>query len=272
MPIEQSRPLRIGAVGYLNSKPLLEGLPVLLPAAEIVLDYPSRLAEGLSSGELDVALIPSVECFQHPEYRVISDACVAAHGPVLSVKLYSRVPVGEIRRLALDEGSLTSAVLVRVILSERHGVEPEIETLPLGRDLGESDADAVLLIGDRAMHPPEESFVETWDLGEEWRQWTGLPFVFALWVSRGDSRTEGLDEAFSQARDRGVERLAEIAEREAKQLGIDAQTAYDYLRNNLHFQLGSAERSGLNLFRELAGKLDHADLGADRACHDISPA
>jgi chorismate dehydratase len=95
------RTVRIGAVSYLNSKPLIEGLDKLAPEAELILDYPSRLADELSARRLDVALIPSVECFLHPDYEVVSDACVATHGPVLSVKLFSRVPLGEIRRLQL---------------------------------------------------------------------------------------------------------------------------------------------------------------------------
>ena len=95
--------MQIGAVSYLNSRPLIEGLEGLLPSANLVLDYPSRLADALSNGQLDVALIPSIEYFRRPGYEVISDACVAARGEVLSVKLYCRVHPGQIRTLALDE-------------------------------------------------------------------------------------------------------------------------------------------------------------------------
>ena len=97
--------VRIGAVNYLNSKPLIEGLLELLPEAELTLDYPSRLADDLEAGRLDVALVPSIEVLRHPNYEVVSDACVATRGPVMSVKLYSRVPFGLIRTLALDAGS-----------------------------------------------------------------------------------------------------------------------------------------------------------------------
>src|SRR5712672_3069106 len=108
-----SRPkhLRIGAVNYLNSKPLIEGLAELEPAAEVVLDFPSRLADRLTAGTLDVALVPSIACLLEPDYEVISDACVASHGPVLSVKLYFRTSPRAVRRLALDAGSRTSATL-----------------------------------------------------------------------------------------------------------------------------------------------------------------
>src|SRR5436305_10366741 len=115
---------RIGAVNYLNSKPLVEGLSELLPGTEIHLDYPSHLADDLTQGRLDVALIPSIEYFRGHDYQIVSDACVAAHGSVLSVKLYSRVPWSEVRTLALDEGSRTSATLARILLAERYGVFP----------------------------------------------------------------------------------------------------------------------------------------------------
>ncbi len=107
--------LRIGGVSYLNSKPLLEDLATLAPGADVLLDYPSRLADDLTAGRLDVALIPSVEYFRGRGYEIVSDACVAARGPVLSVKLYARKPWGAIRSLALDQGSRTSATPSRRI-------------------------------------------------------------------------------------------------------------------------------------------------------------
>lgn len=244
--------VRIGAVRYLNSKPLIEGLSELAPRAQLVLDLPSRLADNLALGNLDVALIPSVEAFADPDYEIVSDACVATRGPVLSVKLYSRVPPGEIQRLALDEGSRTSAALVRIILAERFGVTPQVEALPMGCSVDQANADAVLLIGDRAMHPPDETFHTVWDLGQYWSEWTGLPFVFAMWVTRTGVDLGGVEASLSQARDRGLDQLSRIAAREAPELGISHQRAADYLKHNLHFRLGSAERNGLRLFHHLA--------------------
>jgi chorismate dehydratase len=287
--------LRIGAVSYLNSKPLVEGLNELLPRTEIRLDFPSRLADQLGSGRLDVALIPSIEYFRGDRYEVISDACVAAHGPVLSVKLYSRVPWGDVKTLALDEGSRTSATLARILLAERHGVLPKLEPLPLNHRTEDATADAILLIGDRAILPPEEAFRETWDLGEEWFAWTGLPFVFAMWVASDPLRIPRVDgrfpagrgrgltdpgfetppawtrspaddldfvrQALSQSRDRGVLRLDDIARREAPLLGLSLPTTIRYLSENLQYHLGNAERCGLKLFYELAAGLDLAPTG-----------
>jgi chorismate dehydratase len=266
-------PVRIGAVNYLNSKPLIEGLPDLAPNAELVLDYPSRLADELADGLLDVALVPSVEVLRHPDYDVVSDACVATRGPVLSVKLYSRVPIGRIRTLALDEGSRTSAVLTRIMLSERFGVEPELQPLALGQSTSDSSADAILLIGDRAIQsPPREQFAATWDLGEQWLEWTGLPFVFAMWAAREDADLAGLDEALCRARDVGIENLEAIARREAPLLGISEHTAVRYLTRNLHFRLGSAERRGLKLFHDLAVKLELTPKGVDLVFRNCTPA
>src|SRR3954471_5186769 len=113
--------IRIGAVSYLNTKPLVYGLAERLPQADVVYDFPSRLADRLAAGDLDVALIPSVEFFQDPSYSIVSDACIGCRGPVWSVKLFSRVPPPQIRTLALDEGSRTSVALVRILLKERFG-------------------------------------------------------------------------------------------------------------------------------------------------------
>ncbi len=176
--------IRVGAVNYLNTKPLVYDLARFAPQAELVFDYPSRLADNLAAGRLDVALIPSIEFFHDPSYTIVSDACIGCRGPVLSVKLFSRGPIENIRTLALDEGSRTSVALTRILLQERYGVAPKLEGLPVGSTLSDTTADAVLLIGDRAMHSPAGQFEVVWDLGDEWCRWAELPFVFAMWVAR----------------------------------------------------------------------------------------
>src|SRR4051812_5791352 len=115
-----NRRLRIGAVEYLNTKPLIHDLERLAPQADLVLDLPSRLADQLAAGELDVGLIPVVEVFRGPGYSVLPDIAIGSAGPVLSVTVFSRVPWKQIRTLALDEGSRTSAALVEVLLRKRY--------------------------------------------------------------------------------------------------------------------------------------------------------
>src|SRR5262249_15368054 len=145
------RPIRIGAVNYLNTKPLICDLDVLAPEAELVLDLPSVLADRLADGSLDVALIPVIAYFRSGAYTVVPDIAIATRGPVLSVTLCSRKPWPEIRRVALDVGSRTSAALTQVLLRHRYQVQAEVTPLAMDRAAEDADADAVLLIGDRAM-------------------------------------------------------------------------------------------------------------------------
>src|SRR5947207_397869 len=136
--------MRIGAVNYLNSKPLVYGLEMLAPQVRLSYDLPSRLADSLAAGRLDVALIPSIEFFRTPGSTIVSDACVACRGPVLSVKLHFRVPPAYVRRVALDEGSRTSAALTRILLAEMYGIQPKWEPLPIGCGVETTAADEVL--------------------------------------------------------------------------------------------------------------------------------
>ncbi len=247
--------LRIGAVSYLNSRPLIFQLSQVAPHAQLILDLPSRLADQLEAGRLDVALIPSIEYLRHPEYTIVYDACIACRGPVLSVKLLSRVAIGSIRSMALDEGSRTSIALARILLDERFGIRPELESLPIGGRLEDISADAVLLIGDRAISPPAAGFVDQWDLGQHWWQWSGLPFVFALWAARPGVDIERVGQTLATARDRGLTQLKEIAHDGAADVGLTTDACQSYLCNNLHFFFGPEEQEGLRLFHNRATAL-----------------
>jgi chorismate dehydratase len=263
--------MRIGAVNYLNSKPLVYGLDSLAPQVRVTYDLPSRLADSLVAERLDVALVPSVEFFRTPASTIVSDACVACRGPVLSVKLHLRVPPADVRRVALDEGSRTSAALTRILLAEMHGIQPQWEPLPIGCGVETTNADAVLLIGDRAIAngSPSEKFVEVWDLGERWCDWTGLPFVFAMWIARAGVDVGELAGLLGSARDNGVQRLTEIAEREGPLVGVSHELAITYFRDNLHFVLGNEERAGLRKFYTLCVK--HGLAPADGEARLASP-
>ena len=248
--------LRLGAVSYLNTKPLIRGLPERLgDRGRLSLDLPSRLADKLANGTLDVALIPSVEYFRGDDYEVVSDAAIGCRGPVWSVRLLSRVPVQDIQRLALDEGSRTSAAMVRVLLFEMYGIEPETIPLPIDQHPESIDADAVLLIGDRAMYPARGVYQEIWDLGDRWCRWTELPFVFAMWVARPGVDTAGLDEILQACRDEGLQQLESIAGEEAATHGLTKEDLHRYFAENLHFKLGPGERAGLQAFRSKAAQL-----------------
>ena len=235
-------------MNYLNSKPLVEGLAEAAPYLRVTYDLPSRLADALAEDRLDVALLPVFELFRQPDWQIVSDACVACRGPVWSVKLLFRVPPAEVRTLDLDEGSRTSAALAQVLLRRQFGLKPKLGTLPIGSGIKDSTADAVLLIGDRAMFEIREPCVEVWDLGERWWQWTGLPFVFAAWIARSSVDLSLVSPELSAARDRGLTQTDAIVDREAGRLGLEKSLAHDYLRNMLRFRLRKPERRGLAMF------------------------
>jgi chorismate dehydratase len=255
------QPVRVGAVNYLNTKPLICDLEQLAPQAELVLEVPSRLADLLADGQLDVALIPAIEYFRAGCYSIVPNIAIASRGPVLSVTLFSRVPWPKIRRVALDAGSRTSAALTQVLLAQRYGASAEVVSLPMEREAEDVDADAVLLIGDRAMRACLPGFAHAFDLGQEWFDWTGLPFVYAVWAVREGVELRGVDEALRQAKQRGLDRAGPIAHEEAPRLGLDAGFCRRYLSNILHFDLGPREQAGLHHYYMLACELGLARRG-----------
>jgi chorismate dehydratase len=270
-------PIRVGAVSYLNSKPLYYRLCEIAPKVRLTMDVPSRLAEQLAGGELDVALIPSVEYLRGAShhYEIIPGFAIAARGPVRSVKLFGRVPWEGVERLALDAGSRTSQVLARIWLDAVAGVRPRrIEELPLGVSALESTADAVLVIGDKAMRVPHEPFRDVVDLGEAWHSLTGLPFVFAFWVTRAGVDLQDLPEALEQSRALGLAQAASLARTHGRRLGLDVATCYDYLTRILSYDLGEPELAGLMRFAAMAAQLGLAPEGVSLVFHrgrDLAP-
>ena len=242
-------PLRVGAVNYLNTKPLIEDLGS--DRIELVLDYPSALADRMRRGELDVGLIPVVEYFRVDNYSFVPGIAIASNGPVLSVTLFSKVPWRELRSVALDVGSRTSAALTQLLLKIRHNHDVEYVPFPIDADAETVETDAVLLIGDRAMNACLPGFRFAYDLGEEWTNWTGLPFVFALWAVRPTIDIEPYIDDFEQAKRRGMENVGMIALREAQRLKLDPGYCRRYLSNIIRYDLGPREIAGMDLFREL---------------------
>ena len=254
----------IGAVQYLNTKPLVHGL-ASHNRIRLSYDLPSRLADRMAAKQLDVALIPSIELFRGAGYRVVSDACIGCRGPVMSVKLFFRTAPKRVLRLAVDEGSRTSAALAQILLAEQCGVRPEVEVLPIGAGLADTSADAVLLIGDRAIGSQAGSFQLVWDLGDEWCRWTQLPFVFAVWAARFDVETDAIEPLLAAARDSGKANLAAIAAAEATGHGLTVPQCLSYLRDNLHFDLGPKERESLAAFYAHAARLSLSPRGWDQS-------
>ena len=255
--------LRVGAVNYLNTRPLIERLTDFAPAVELSLALPSRLADQLAAGEIDIGLIPVAEYFRGTNYSYVSGIAITSRGPVLSVTLFSRVPWAEIRSVALDEGSRTSAALAQILLRKRYGVRPGVEPLPIGASAEAAPTDAVLLIGDRAMRACLPGHPFAYDLGQEWTDWTGLPMVYAVWAVRGGVALGETEGAFHRAKEYGLARAGVIAQREAAALGLDPGYCRRYLTNIIRYDLGPRELAGMARFRELAAELGLAPEGTD---------
>jgi chorismate dehydratase len=241
--------VRIGIVDYLNSWPLAWGFLSgrITGGFEPVYSSPARVAEKLAAGELDVGLIPSIELQRIPGLRVVPGLCVAATHEVRSVILVASRPIAEIRRVALDENSRTSAALVRIVLADGYGVEAETTTRAPAVDRMLAEADAALVIGDPALQVDRERY-EVLDLAAEWRRLTGQPFVFAVWAVRdgvaGDSVTPVLEASLGA----GLEEMHTIIDKAVTDLGLAPAVAERYLLRHLHYVLGADEMAGLEEF------------------------
>ena len=246
---------RLAASSYLNSAPVVHAFVEgsQRDRCRILPDpAPSACARLLASGEVDGALVPSIEYQRIPGLAVARGVCVAARHAVRSVLLVSRVPLARVRSVALDEQSRTSAALVRILLERFRGVRPSYEQA--APDLASMLAahDAALVIGDPAMTADTYGY-ETHDLATLWRAETGLPFVFALWAVRPERFSEARVD-FVAARDEGVAAIAQLAERFAPRLGIARAELVAYLTENIHYELDEESLVGLRLFYDLAAE------------------
>ncbi len=256
-----STTLRVGAVNYLNTKPLVERLTEFAPRIDLSFALPSRLADQLARGDIDVGLIPVVEHFRGAGYTFVPGIAIGSRGPVLSVTLFSRVPWADIRSVSLDEGSRTSAALTQILLRKRYGVRPRVEQLPIDAPADDLATDAVLLIGDRAMRACLPGYRYAYDLGQEWADWTGLPFVYALWAVRAGVELGDAEAAFMRSKEAGLVAAGAIAQREAPGLGLDPGYCRRYLTNIIHYDLGPRELAGMARFHDLAAELGLAPKG-----------
>ena len=239
--------LRFGCQNLINTLPILYAIPENDPSIEIVQDSPAALAKMLLASELDAAVIPSVEYLHNPEYVITSPICIASRGPVMSVKLYSRKPFKKIETLALDAQSMTSARLVRIILAERFGIAPHSTVTGLVKDLSHTPTDAVLVIGDNALVIDTRGF-KVLDLGKEWFDLTGLPFVFALCCCRRGADLNGLPARLEASLDAGLAGIDGIIEKAAKITGTDHKTLARYYSRSIRYRLGQPEVLGLIRF------------------------
>lgn len=239
----------VGCVSFLNARPLIEGLDGR-EDVEVRYDVPSRLIEDLERGEVDVALCPVIDYQRSKvDLELVPVGGIGCDGPTLTVRLFSRVPIESITRILTDTDSHTSVILLRVILADRYGITPQIAPLPIESTWRET-AEAVLLIGDKvvARAPDDESYPHQLDLGEAWKQLTGLPFVFAIWMARRDASLGALPQLLGQAQRANAFRIDEIVMRHAAALGWPADLAAHYLGDLLRYAVGPRELEAIELF------------------------
>jgi len=237
---------RIGGLSYLNTRPLVYGLEDRITPGE-----PARMADALRAGELDAAIVPVAEVLRDDRYAVVDGIAIASRGPVRSVFVAHRANVRRLKRIAVTPASRTSVWLLRVLLQQVHGIAPELYPKPPQALL--CDHEAMLLIGDEALEyslQPASPRRRIWDLGEAWQSLTGLPFVYAVWALPRKSSVEGreLSAMLRAAKAAGLAHLRELADRP----GVGTpQFRYEYLTQNVCYDLGAAEKAGLRKFQEL---------------------
>lgn len=247
---------RIGAVSFLNTKPLVHSLiQSPIPDIKLSLGYPSLLSDQLEKEELDLALIPIIEYFRQPSYRIIPDICIASKGRVQSILLFSQKPLSQCNTVGLDSSSRTSQALVKILLAEYWKIHPEFVDCSPNTQPSNHEADAVLLIGDQALRYRKDTRY-VFDLGEIWQQLTGLPFVYACWVGRSNTKLGDIGRILNQAKDEGLSQIDIIASEEAEKLGFSFELCHRYLTKHIFFNLGSEEIDGLEYFYQLAQKYD----------------
>ena len=244
--------VRLGAVDYLNARPLVYGLEMRTDLFSLRFDVPSKCAALLHEGSIDVGMIPSIEYLRGREpYVIVPGSGIISNGPVASVALFSTKPVSQVRSIAADTSSRTSSGLLRVLCYEAFGVDPSFVPMPPNIDEMLTACDAALLIGDPALYldPASRGLLKI-DLGEEWTKLTGLPFVWAFWAGRPDALSTDAIRVLTESRDAGVAASDAIA---TAYCGPErAELGRAYLRENIKYTLGPREAAGLTRYYELA--------------------
>lgn len=237
--------IRVGIVNYLNTKPLIYGLerPPISEQIELIGAYPSKLADMLLHDEVDLGLIPVAAIPQLPSWHLIGNHCIGAEGEIASVCLFSEVPMPGIKKVLLDYQSRSSVALLKWLMKEYWGIHPEIVQASDENYRDEiKGTTAGLVIGDRALQQRKIS-TYIYDLGSEWRAITGLPFVFAAWVSKHPLPDDFIQQ-FDAANEMGIQHIDEIV----ASLSYDLYDLKKYYKVHLSYHLDDAKRKGMELF------------------------
>lgn len=250
-------PLKIGSVPYANAWPLTRFLDEMFPGSALETFLPSQLQFRLIAHHLDVALMPIAALTELPTGAILGDVCIGCRGEVRSVLLLAKRPIEEVRHIAMDVSSRSSALLTEILFREFYDVDPKRYPLPLDVDPQSLPTDAFLIIGDPAMRlRPRSPWDYRYDLGELWAEKTGLPFVFAAWIACRDKHRD--DEAIARtlqtARDRGCAVVETILEERAGSLPQPVGEMRSYFSEAMNYTIGPEEKEAVALYFDLATK------------------
>ena len=270
--VERMRRLRISAISYLNTAPLMWDFEHGEAGHDFDIAYtlPSACARSLADGTADIGIIPAAGYAEIPGLQVLPEVAIASRRAVRSILLVSKVPIEQVRSIALDTSSMTSVALTKVLFEKWLGGGRTYS--PMAPDVDEmlAEHDAGLLIGDPALKIDRRPYY-TLDLAEEWIRRTGKPFVFAFWAVRRDALREAaptldLPAVFQNSRDHGLEpsSLNQIAREWAPRLDISEPDVRNYLTQNIHYDLDAGCLEGLRLFYRYA-----AEIGALPAAPEL---
>jgi chorismate dehydratase len=247
---------RVSVVQYLNTVPLVWGMLHGDERGKFELDFttPACCADAVRVGAADVGIIPSIEYQRLDDAEIVGGVSIASKGRVRSVLLLAKSPIERIRSVALDNSSRTSVALLAILLRKFYG--REVESMPFGPrpDAMLECADAALVIGDPAL-AYRGRVAAVYDLAEEWKKFTGLPFVFALWAGSAGAKLARYAKDFESSRDFGLAHLDEIANENGPKCGLDPREVKIYLTQNIDYTLDEENRQGLVLFYQLAHEL-----------------
>jgi chorismate dehydratase len=238
------RKIRVGAVSYLNTKPLIYGIEqtAVINEIDLAIDYPSRIANMLLKNEIDIGLVPVAILPKIKTHYINTDYCIGSNGAVASVCLFSEVPINKIEKVLLDYQSQTSVQLIKILLKEYWKVNPKLIDAKEDFRKEIKGTTAALVIGDRALEQRKISDY-VYDLGEAWKNFTGLPFIFAAWISN-----KKLDDLFVQkfndANKYGVDNIKNLL----THLHYDVFDLHKYYTKHISYNLDEEKRKGLNLF------------------------
>lgn len=246
--------LRVGSVPYLNAKPLVDWFHTqecttnVDGEVEVIYAVPSQLARMLRAGEIDVCNCSIFESMRAPGLRVIPNISISSQGSVKSVRLFCKIPVSQVKTVALDSSSLTSAALTQIILSEVYGIRPNYVHSAPDLDAMLTTCDAGLIIGDLKLFDLHTG-TTVYDLGACWQQLTGAPFVYAAWQAPVGTAGRELEELLHTAKMWGLARLDEIAHRWARQMDLPEAQCLDYFVNAMDYDLTPRHVEGMRLFQ-----------------------